>query len=91
MPAKSVLHRAVAVQATISESPIWEQKANTITSTYTQHNASVGGSILKEKSHLIRPHHIVDISLSRHLGVRLLLLQHSGKANRTPHCIPEDQ
>ena len=47
-----------------------EQKVNTITSTNIQHNASVEGSTLKDKTHLRRTYDIIGIYLRRHLELR---------------------
>ena len=49
----------------------------------------VGGSTLKEKTHLRRSHGIIGICLRKHLGLRLLPLWQSNKANRSPHCVPQ--
>ena len=65
---------------------IWKQKAHTITSTNKQHNESVEGSTLKEKTHLRTPG-IIGICLRRHLGRSLLFLQHGGEVNRIPQCV----
>ena len=62
----------------------------TITSTNIKHKELVAGSTLKEKTHLKWTHGITGICLQRHLGLRLFMQQHSGKANRIPHCVPWD-
>ena len=66
---------------------IWKQKANTIRHQHIIY-AFVGHSTVKEKNHLLRTHGIVGICLRRHLR---LLLWHSREANRTPHCVSQNQ
>ena len=68
-----------------------KQKANTVTSANIQHNESVGGSNLKEKTNQQETHGIIGTYLRRHLGLGLLLLWHSGRANITPHYVPWNQ
>ena len=82
---ESILVNMTATQET------WKQKAYTITDMNTWHKKSGGGSPLKEKTCLQRNHDIDGHMSERHLGLRLLLLQHSGDASRTPHHVPWNQ
>ena len=68
---------------------MWYWKANTRTE--NQHSEISERIKPKGEPYLRRIHDIVGISLIRHLGLRLLLLWHRLNANKTCHCIPQDQ